>query len=243
MAGKRKRGPFGGGGSFAAGGATKYRKTGNVKIPGVIPGYTRRVGSYGKYVAGRGELKFWDIDIDEANIPEAGSVIQGSCNKIPQGTGESERIGRKCTIKKITWKVELARGLANQTADTPAGDAVRLILYVDKQTNGDPATVGQILHDLSYLSHRNLAQETRFRILMDSVYHMNYQGGAGEAVTKNWPGFTRNFTRNFTVSIPIEYNGTTGVMDEIKCNNIGILAISASSGTAMASKIRLRFND
>ncbi len=54
-----------------------------------------------------GELKFHDLDIDDAVVAVNGTIAQVSCNIIAGGTTESTRIGRKSVIRKINWRYEI----------------------------------------------------------------------------------------------------------------------------------------
>ena len=91
------------------------------------------------------EKKFLNIDITGETIPigsvhlnksgVAGETI--TLNDIPQGTGESQRIGRKCTITKILARLEF-KFLSDVEATNPNAtsrtfDTIRIMLYWDKQ--------------------------------------------------------------------------------------------------------------
>lgn len=218
---KRKRaGPLGGG--------QKRRR--------VVPGYTRQSGYYGRYSGGSGELKFIDSDLDSAAVPAAGTIAP-TINIIEQGVTESQRVGRKCTIRRIGWKYNLR--LPN-TASTPdSADSVRLILYQDKQCNGATATVTGILESADYQSFNNLVNSGRFVTLMDRTHLLNASSGNGSSTGT----YLVDGSFYKVCNMPIEYSGTTGALGEIRSNNLGILVISKGGVTVLDSKIRLRFSD
>lgn len=208
-------------------------------------GYLRTAGFYGRYQGGpNAELKFHDLDIDDAVIASNGVVAQASCNLIAQGVTESTRVGRKCTIKSINWRYNVFSPAAADQADPPSGDSVRVILYVDKQCNGATAAVTDILETGDYQSFRNLANVGRFTILMDKMCNVDQQVAQTDGTsTGSYP--RRNYNRTFykKCNIPIEFNSTTGAITEIRSNNIGVLLVGKNGVAGFESKMRLRFSD
>ncbi len=67
-----------------------------------VPGQNRTSGFYGRFAKGSGELKFIDLDVNDVVVAQGGTIqTSGTINVISQGTTESERIRRKCTIRKM----------------------------------------------------------------------------------------------------------------------------------------------
>ncbi len=218
------------------------RRTGPQVIhPIVVPGFTRDVGFFGRFKPG-GELKFHDIAVIDGVIAIAGSIDTPSLVEIPQGTGEIQRIGRKCTIRGINFRFQMNLNLLTDSA-VPQGDTVRIIIYLDKQCNGATAVVTDILETASYDSFNNLANKSRFRTLMDRTYSLNVLAATGADATAEWYGETINDTFFKKVNIPIEYDSTTGGITEIRSNNISMLMISQYARTAFDGNFRLRFSD
>jgi len=210
-------------------------------------GYGRTSGYYGRYGPGPGaELKFHDLDIDDAVVASSGSIAQASCNIIAQGTTESTRLGRKLTIKSINWRFQVTLPELDAVADPGPVDAVRVILYLDKQANGATAAVTDILESADFQSFNNLANKSRFRTLMDRTYAINYSNlasdGAG-VVSSAGENIQDSFFKK--CNIPIEYDntGTDGALTSQRSNNIGLLLISRSNTAGFNSKMRLRFSD
>ncbi len=206
-------------------------------------GYGRTSGYYGRYLPGKAqELKFHDLDITDADVAVNGTIIEPSCNLIAQGVTESQRIGRKCTIKSINWRfnIQLDNGVATQTT----GETVRIILYLDKQANGAAATVTAILEADDYQSFNNLANKSRFRTLMDRTFDLNVQAASGNGTTDDTSRFAVNDAFYKKCNIPIEYDSTTGALTEIRSNNIGVLILGRfGTQASFLSKMRLRFSD
>ncbi len=186
------------------------------------------------------ELKFHDVDLNDALIASTGDVT-ATINIIAQGVTESQRVGRKCTIRHIGWRFELR--LPTQTAGANASDVARVLMYIDKQANTATAAVTDILESADYQSFNNLSNKGRFRTLMDRTYDLNSESGGGDGTTEDYGQVIQTDTFFKKVNIPIEFNAGAGAITEITSNNIGVLLISRSGLTAFASKIRLRFSD
>ncbi len=210
----------------------------------VVPGYTRTSGFYGRFSGTRGgELKFHDVDFDDAVVSSSGTVT-ASINLIAQGTTESTRIGRKCTLRSIGWHYTTSLPEGDADATPLPSDVLRVILFQDKQTNGATAAVLDLLETADYQSFNNLANSGRFRVLMDKKISLNYASlasdGAG-VVSSHQVLREAQFYKK--CNLPLEFGGITGAITEIRSNNVGILLISKNNVAGFASKFRLRFSD
>lgn len=225
----------------AANGAPSAKRR-KMTIPARGKGYMRTGGFYGRYANG-GELKFHDLDIDDAIIDNAGTVTN-SVNLIPQGVEEKERIGRKCTLKHLSWKYDIDLPVRDAVGVPSNGDVVRVIVFVDKQANGATAVTTDILETAQYQSFYNLANQNRFRILCDKTTAINYDSLASDgAGVVSQAEVTRSYTFNKTLNLPIEFSSTTGAITEIRSNNIGVLLLSRSAFAGFNSTMRIRFSD
>ncbi len=210
-----------------------------------IPGQDRVGGYYGRYsgTKGKGELKFFDVSLDDAVVSSAGTITD-SINKIGQGVTEKTRIGRKCTVKSIQWRYHLDLPEIDAAADPAASGTVRVIMYIDKQCNGATATVTGILETDNFQSFYNLANEGRFKVLLDRNHVLNYLTLASDGAGVVSSGVVnKNYTFNKACNIPLEFDSTTGAITEIRSNNIGILLLSNTGVIGFQSEIRLRFSD
>ncbi len=207
----------------------------------VQPGFTRNAGFFGRFGPG-GELKFKDQDFNSGTIAVGAQVLEASIVDIAQGTGETERIGRKCTIRSINWRFQITMPVQSNTA-TPGYDTIRVIMFLDKQCNGATADDLDLLESADYQSFNNLANKSRFRTLMDRTYDLTVIAATGADATGEWAGNVISDTLFKKVNIPIEYDSTTGAITEIRSNNIGILLCSSGGLSQLVSKIRLRFSD
>ncbi len=223
-------------------GTTRTGVARRTAIVGAQRGYQRIGGYYGRYARNGGpgaELKFHDLDIDDAVVATNGTIAQSSCNLIAQGVTEVQRIGRKCTIRNINWRYELV--MPNAQNMTSVLDTVRVILYLDKQTNGAAATVTGILESDDFQSFNNLSNKSRFLILMDRTHVLNCTAGAGNGTANDIAGRQQNYTFFKKCNIPIEFDSTTGAITEQRSNNIGVLLVGKQGFAGFFSKMRLRF--
>ncbi len=205
----------------------------------------RRPATKGRLAGPSAELKFHDLDIDDATIAANGTIAEDSVLTIAQGTTESTRIGRKLTVKSINWRMQIK--LLASTATAATSDSIRVILYLDKQTNGAAATVTDILEADDFQSFNNLANKSRFRTLMDRNYDMVAKSGSGRGSTDTlaFGEDVVNDTFFKRCNIPIEYDNSAadGTIGTMRSNNIGVLLLASSGSVQFGSKMRIRFSD
>ncbi len=224
---------------FKSGTVYKRRRT----APPFRRGRDRVGGFYGRYAGRNAELKFKDLDVDDA-IVATGGVLTTSINLIAQGTGESERIGRKCTIRSIFWRGSIS--LPEGELQGAPGDAerFRLILYLDKQCNGAAATALGILETVGVDNYRNLANSGRFDILYDKRFTLNYLTLSHFAVNSfSHSRMARDFSFFKKCEIPLEFDNTVGALTELRSNNLGLLIVTETGNGGLISSVRLRFSD
>lgn len=208
-------------------------------------GYVRTGGSYGRYAGPDAEHKFHDIDIDDAVVAAGVQVNPQALLIIPEGNGESQRIGRKITIKKIGWRFTLTLPTTATAANT--SDTLRIMLIHDKQCNGALPIAGDILDVDTYRSFNNLANSSRFRVLMDRTYSLNSPSGSGRGTTDtlSYGDFQLNdsFFKNCNIDIQYDNTATSGVITSIRSNNIFAVYCSRGGLAAVNSTMRFRFSD
>lgn len=229
--------------------APRSRRAAGV-IRGRERGRMRIAGFYGRYSGATPETKFFDQDINDAAVIANGTIFtnasaESSLLRIAQGNTESTRIGRKITIKSILWRWELT--LIATANESNTNDVVRIILYLDKQTNGAAAGITDILETDDFQSFNNLANKSRFRTLMDKTIVMNSSAGSGRGTTDSLSFGAHQRVGTFfkTCNIPIEYDNaaTDGSLATIRSNNINMLILSESGLCTFGSKMRLRYAD
>ncbi len=213
-----------------------------------IPTISRRGGIYGRYSNG-GELKFHDIDVDDAVVAAGANVsgetaptaTPGTLVSIAQGVTESTRVGRKCTIKSILFRYDIGLNAVNQGTGIP--DVIRVILYVDKQANGLTITNTDLLETADYQSFNNLGNSGRFKVLMDRTHDLQMTAGGWDGTGVDFPATVASYSLYKKCNIPLEFSGATGALTELRSNNINLM-VCAKNGTAFFnSKMRFRFSD
>ena len=191
-----------------------------------------------KYVArnaGRPqESKFYDSS-DNTAVPQAGDIGPSLC-LVTQGTGDSERLGRKIFPQSIGLKGSLTFAPA---AGTVYGDNVRVILYIDHQSNGALPAVTDILQAANYNQWRNLDNSARFTILHDKVYNVFARVGA----TNTWV-YPFNVWKRLPKGMVINFDASAGAVTDLTSANIGVLSIAQQAGlTTLDYVSRLRYTD
>lgn len=226
------------------GGETVRRRT-TYKRKRFVRGRDRTIGNYLRYTGPQPEQKFLDNDLVDNVISTTASVIS-SFNLLAQGLTGSTRIGRKITVRKLHVRYELFLPDKLDESVLTSGDIVRVIFFCDKQTNGT-ATLGAdiLINNTNYQSYRLLSNQGRFEILMDKFHELKYDiaasGGGADAFAQG--GVVRHFSFSKKMSLPIEFSGITGVITEVRSNNLGMLLISSNGIAGMIGKSRIRFSD
>ncbi len=191
-----------------------------------------------------GELKFHDLEVTDAAVA-AGAVVQAAILTIPEGNGESDRIGRKITIRKIGWRLTVTLPSTATAAST--SDVIRVILGYDKQANLALPTNTDVLEAATFRSFNNLANSARFRILMDRTYDLKAHSGSGRGSTDTLSYGEDVIDDSFfkDVNLLISYNNsaTTGVITSITSGNLFVIYCSRDGLGGVASTMRVRFSD
>ena len=117
----------------------------------------RAVGSSGLRTGGwrgvpgrRGELKYVDLANNGTAMPDTGTLVL--LNGLVPGTGATQRIGKKVTMKTLQCRISLGAGAAGTT---PFQGMVRVMWIYDKQANAAAPTVASILEFSTGTSYLN----------------------------------------------------------------------------------------
>ncbi len=205
-------------------------------------GFTRKVGYYGRFTGPSGEMKFKDTVLNDAVVAEALQPFQ--LLTIPEGNGESERIGRKITIKKVHIRGVFT--LAPQTSISLTATQITAMVVQDTQTNGIIIDALDLLEVNTFDSFRNLAESQRFKILYRETFILKaHSGGLNDAPVWNSGEDVVGVNINLNVNIPIEYNNdlTDGTITTIRSNNIYFVTLSNSGIAASEIRARVRYTD
>ncbi len=230
-------------GDFIIGGQLPYKS----KMPkGKRKFYRAGRSSYGrpKRSKGRsfqyGELKFHDLVISDAVIAIPGTITP-SVNLIADGTTDQDRIGRKSVVRQLHWNFRIQ--LPGSAGSTATGDLVTVICFLDRQANGGAAFATDILETDFFMSFNNIENKERFRILFRKTYVLNARSGAGNGSPLSFGKYEIYDEFHKKCNIPIQFSGTSGVISEVKSNNIGVLLMSQQGLCGFNSQFRVRFTD
>ncbi len=217
------------------------------RVPRNGRGFLRTGGFYGRY-NGRTrrtrEVKFRDYPIPLITVTGSGVELLEtgltSLQSIKEGTGQSDRIGRKIILKSIGIRLdfELNAGITSDSAH----DVIRVVLVLDRQANGAAANFSDIFNTTDHNSFRDLDNPTRFTVIWDKVFSLNARTAVGNGTNNIWADLVRNIRYYKRFNIPVIFSGTTGAITEIKQNNLMLWAVSKHGGTRMTQgRIRVRF--
>lgn len=163
------------------------------------------------------------------NFDATGEVLPGGgtstgINLIPQGATAVTRVGNRCTITNISVRGWVSSG-------TVEGGTYRMLLVLDTQANGAYPAWNDVIANTGATEtteFNNLDNSRRFRILKD------WYGWIGPlGITTNFDSNTRGYgNKNYIIkynkkcSIPLEFNGATGAIAELRSNNICFMGCS-----------------
>lgn len=167
--------------------------------------------------------------------PIGGGPILAQCfNAIPLGYTWQQRVGRKVQI--VNMKLHLEIGTQASTinpAQAETSQLVRIIIYIDKQTNGAQSNPGDVLYSgpsntvpIQYF--QNGSSFGRYKMLFDrkymfhpnTVYNYSSTNILSNGVNKNI-----DITFNFNPPLTVHYNaGIANTVADIIDNSIHMAA-------------------
>lgn len=149
--------------------------------------------------------------------PTAGAV---NCLFYPtEGAALNQRVGRKVSVVKLQMRGMInVTNQTNQTASDAAA-SVRLVLYIDQQTNGTMAQGEDIMNASAAANALNTVcsmQATknfgRFRVLTDKTLVIQNPNMVWDGTNVEQGGLIKPFkiTIKFKKPVVVRYNGTNG---------------------------------
>jgi len=163
---------------------------------------------------------------------------------VPIGTGPSERIGRKITIKSIHLKGEAYMFSSSATSlDEAASTIVRIFIVQDTQCNGSSALATDIWTTAKPSQNQiNMENSSRFRVLKKIVLVL--KSPFWDAAALKSGAVTMPFEHYMKCDIPLEYSGTTGVVSELRSNHVQVWVSSSENAfTSVIGSSRIRYSD
>lgn len=189
------------------------------------------------------EMKHFDSGVSSTSL--VAGVTSGEmdptsldCLNCPaQGDNNSERIGNKITIKKITVRGFLTRGGSTVAVGNPMPLSIKCVvaLVLDKQTNGAQLNAENVYLPTGSLtgSTTNMLRDPefleRFQVLRQFVYVLPAGSAAQDTAGGNIQSGGTGTHFDFFVdklNIPVRFNGTTSVVGSIVNNSLHIIAFA-----------------
>lgn len=168
----------------------------------------------------------------------------GNCLFYPsEGSDIDNRIGRKVTVKSIKINGHLFADAQSAQAAADPGAKIRLILYVDTQTNATQAQGEQLMADpgaatsqLTINTFQSTANFGRFKVLKDKVFTMQNPNmapltDAGNTLVQC--GMIRPFKIHYKFRKPIvvRFNATNGgSVADIIDNSFHLIGVTTGTG-------------
>lgn len=227
---------------------------------GIIKGYTRRGGYYGRFgsrfgykLGIRPEKKFFDTNPSEVQLAATGTVVSLSLNRITQGSGESQLVGRRCTVKRINinFSVEKQGSIEATIAALLPSDSFRLFLIQDTQVNGGNITWDEVFENQNIRSMHDLEHSQRFRVLkewngdMQADVSTTEASGTTTAFNSSYVTKQKKWSKSCNIRLDFSAETTPGTraQSEIRSNNLAMLGISRFGTVAVVISSRIRFSD
>ena len=195
------------------------------------------------------ESKFVDFVRTDVSVA-TGGTFQVSIAVIPEGDGESERVGRKVTLTGVTMRYQASLAAESAAATVGSGDTVRIILMVDNQTNLALPSVLDLLETAAVRSHYNLnnvGRNGRFAILLDKFITINRVVSMNDSATTSASPLVLSplISKTCKLNTPIEYNSvaTTGAITTQTGKGLLLFYISQNGEATLANQVRVRYSD
>lgn len=200
------------------------------------------------------EKKFYDTYLTNqaivatTNGAEVDPAADLSClNAIAQGDGESNRDGRRCILKSVYVKGVLEASGVADAADPQPAKVVRVIMVLDRQTNGVQLNSEDVLKDSAgsdVNSFTNLQHSGRFRIMYDRTFVIPtgvVMADGANTGSQQMGKVPFKIYRN--LNIPVTFDGTTENIANITDNSLHMLAIcdNATGIPKISYQARVRF--
>lgn len=183
------------------------------------------------------EYKFFDTEINTGGDEDSITVISDSLVLMQTGDGSQNRDGNKCLLTSLYIDGVVTRS----TALGPIDAVLDYYVILDRQSNGQAASVISIFNDDTYDSFLNLDNKKRFKVLKKKHILLPVQGlayNAAGAVTLH-PATRRSVKIALPkLNIPLMYDATSGAITDLSSNNI--LLLVKVSGPAVTHNLRAR---
>lgn len=190
------------------------------------------------------EKKFLDTNVGTSIGTIAQTMEFANLNVVPQGDTESSRQGRKILVKKIHGKGNV--NLQAATAAASTSETVKLMILCDTQTNKAQFSATDLLESDAIFSFRNLANQSRFKVLWQTTIDLSAGGAAASGAAFVFSEKVKKWSCNINCNIPINFDNsdTDGLVDTQTENSLVFVTQSQTGNiTTLGGQVRIRFSD
>lgn len=172
-----------------------------------------------------GTYAFADAMEDIATVSSSANLIL--LNGIAQNATGEGRIGEKVAIKSLLLRMCIRAPTADE-GDIAYSNCVRVMVFIDRQSNGDRPGLGDVLvHTPTIdpaLCPMRLSNRARFKVLCDR--HFTIHGGTDGS------SYFMEFYKKFKKPLVSWYTSTGGSKAEIKSNALWVVFLDDTDPTA-----------
>jgi len=166
-----------------------------------------------------------------------------------QGDDISQRNGRKIFVKKIKINGQITCNAQNAVNTLDAGSNIRIIVFMDKQTNAAQAqgedVIGSGAGSDAIHQFQNPANFGRFKVFKDKFFIMQNPVATGPNPAIEQAGLVKNFKFTLKPRVWVNYNaGVTGTISDVVDNSFHLLANCTNAQLApnITYKVRTVFS-
>lgn len=197
----------------------------------------------------RPEMKYHDVAWNQAFY--TGSYLN-CINMIAQGTGASQRIGRRITIKSIRIRGTVSILAQNDEDDAlyPPDQPVAVSLVLDRQCNGALPATTDVFTAATSNALPKIENDMRFKILWDKFTCLNFNAVAptNDVMSRyGCPSVGRTIEMYKKCNINVEYGGTGSTISDIVTNSLLLFLRNGTTSTLaepyFSGYMRIRYVD
>lgn len=193
----------------------------------------------------RYEKKYFDTEVTLASNATTAAFVP-TLNGIAQNTDPFGRVGKQITVTNVNCHLKLTSG---QAPATTAAGQYRVILGIDKQSNGAAPLITDILSSaplatISPNSFRNMFTLDRFVILKDKLVTLNRWSTNGTGAYEG----SKVFKLSWKGAVPVMYKDTGATVSSVTSNNFFLLMLANTTAGGGASEqlvgvARIKYTD
>lgn len=248
----------------SAGGASKGFKKPRQIVQSARPKYMRVAGRSAGALVAAAENKYFDTTYPlTALVATAANWANAECDPATkatlccpvQGSGISDRVGRKIHVTKLKIRGNVSYTLSGTLASVASMPEVRICVVQDMQTNGAQLNAEDVMASSAtaavtnqILTFQNLGFFGRFRVLKDK--QLSFKTGivsnnaSATTISQELATIPFKCTIKFRKPVVVHFNSTNGgTVADIVDNSFHVIALSTVTSAALSYESRVVFVD